>query len=32
MGSFYTSEQRALQDRFGTRRLADTQERAIVSD
>lgn len=31
MDSFYTSEQRALQDRFGTRRLADAQERAIVS-
>lgn len=32
MGSFYTPEQRSLQDRFGTRRLADTQERAIVSE
>lgn len=32
MGSFYTPEHRALQDRFGTRRLADTQERAIVSE
>ncbi|UYW33186.1 pyridoxamine 5'-phosphate oxidase family protein [Methylorubrum extorquens] len=31
MDSFYTPEQRALQDRFGTRRLADAQERAIVS-
>lgn len=31
MDSFYTPQQRALQDRFGTRRLADTQERAIVS-
>lgn len=31
MGSFYTPEQRSLQDRFGTRRLADAQERAIVS-
>jgi predicted pyridoxine 5'-phosphate oxidase superfamily flavin-nucleotide-binding protein len=32
MGSFYTPEHRALQDRFVTRRLADTQERAIVSE
>ena len=32
MGSLYTPEQRSLQDRFGTRRLADTQERAIVSE
>jgi hypothetical protein len=32
MGSFYTPEQRSLQDRFGTRRLADTQERVIVTE
>lgn len=32
MESFYTAQHRALQGRFGTRRLADTQGRAIVGD
>lgn len=32
MGGFYTPQHRAMQDRFGTRQLADTQERVIVSD
>lgn len=32
MDGFYTPQQRALQDCFGRLRLADTQERAIISD